>query len=367
MTVAARTRRREFPGPNAAALSLALVAAVFAVDLSLPLGVASAVPYTFAVLLALKADRPWVGTAVAGLCGLLTVAKMGIAPDRGTTELWKVIANRCLALFAVGMTTVLGVLRRRADADRRAAEEKLREHLADLAHMARLNTAGQLAAGLAHELNQPLAAVCLQADLAAQLAGADDPAARAELVAALREVAEQSHRAAEIVRALRRMVRRADPAADPVDLNGVVRVVAGLLAASARRAGVDVRLDLADGLPPAVGDRAQLEQVVFNLFQNAVEAAAAVAPGRRAVRVETAAGKDGGVRVLVRDTGPGLGPGEADRVFDRFYTTKPNGMGLGLAISRSIVEAHGGRLWADPGPGPGAVFGFALPAARGDG
>src|SRR4051794_11877063 len=182
-----------------AALSLALVAAVFAVDLCLPLGVAAAVPYTFAVLVALGAKPGWFGPAVAGVCMALTVAKMGIVPERGNTEMWKVIVNRCLALFAIGMTTLLGLLRRRA-------EELNRQHEADMARMARLAVAGELATVLAHELNQPLAAMCLQADIAAHLAGDGDSS---ELKAALREVAEQSGRAAEIVRSIRRTVRRA--------------------------------------------------------------------------------------------------------------------------------------------------------------
>jgi C4-dicarboxylate-specific signal transduction histidine kinase len=352
--------RRGSPGSNPAVLSLALVAVVFAVDLSLPLGVASAVPYTFAVLLALKAEKPWFGPAVAALCGVLTILKMGIVPERGTTELWKVIANRCLALFAVGMTTVLGVLRRRAEANRRLAEEKVREQLADLAHLSRLHTAGQLAAGLAHELNQPLAAVCLQADVATRLAAVEGPAAKAELAAALREVADQGHRAAEIVKTLRRMVNRTVPADDPVDLNDVVRTVAGLVRTPVGRAAIDLRLELADDPIRVRGDRTQLEQVVFNLLQNAIEAVAP-GPGQRIVRIETAVnGED--VTVAVRDSGPGLGSGQSERVFERFYTTKPNGMGMGLAISRSIVEAHGGHLRADERAGPGATFVFALPA-----
>src|SRR5262245_37301624 len=164
-----------------AALALALIALVVGVDLCLPLGVAAAVPYTFAVLLALSAKPGWVGPAVAALCVGLTVAKMEILPERGNTEMWKVIANRCLALFAIGMTTLLGLFWRRA-------ETTIRAHEAELVRMGRLAVAGELAAVLAHELNQPLAAVCLQADVAARLAGEDG--ARPELGEALREVAE---------------------------------------------------------------------------------------------------------------------------------------------------------------------------------
>jgi C4-dicarboxylate-specific signal transduction histidine kinase len=340
-----------------AVLALGLTAVVFAVDLSLPLGVAAAVPYTFAVLLALKARPAWFAPFIAGLCWVLTVAKMGIVPERGSTEMWKVIVNRCLALFAIGMTTFLGLRRRRAEAERADAEERVREHLADLARMGRLTTAAQLATGLAHELNQPLAAVCLQAEITGRLA--DRGAGAADLLPSLREIEEQSRRAAEIVRALRRMIGRGSPTHGLVALADVVRTVARLLDGPARRGDVNVGLDLGS-VPPVTGDRVQLEQVVFNLVQNAIEAAAAKSD-YRAVTVAVAADGPGRVIVTVRDTGPGLPPGDPERVFEKYFTTKPNGMGMGLAISRSIVESHGGRLWAAPAADGGAVFTFILP------
>jgi C4-dicarboxylate-specific signal transduction histidine kinase len=336
-----------------ATLALALVAVVFAIDLNLPLGVAAAVPYTFAVLIALGAKPGWVGPAVAGLCGVLTVAKMEIVPERGTTEMWKVLVNRGLALFAIGMTTLLGLLRRQAEAAARA-------HEADLARMGRLAVAGELATVLAHELNQPLAAVCLQADIAARLAGEQKP--HPELNEALREVAEQSRRAAEIVRTIRQTVRRGEPQRGAVDVNEAVRAVVRLLDWKARRASVAVEVHLADAVPPTHGDRVQIEQVIFNLLQNAIEAVVARGDGPRLVRIETATATDA-ILLRVRDTGLGLR--DPDRVFERFYTTKPDGMGLGLAISRSAVEAHGGRLWAENISG-GAEFAFTLPAYRGD-
>ncbi|QJW97391.1 sensor histidine kinase [Frigoriglobus tundricola] len=335
-----------------ASFALVLVTTVFAVDLCLPLGVASAVPYTFAVLVALRAKPGWVGPAVAVLCMGLTVLKLGIVPERGTTEMWKVIANRCLALFAISMTTLLGVLRRRA-------EERSRRHEADLARMGRLAVAGELATVLAHELNQPLAALCLQADIAAHLGGAS-ATVTPDLTAALGEIAEQSHRAAEIVRSMRRTVRRAQPDHGPVDLNETVRAVVRLLDWSVRLAGVQVQLRLAEPLPPTHGDRVQLEQVAFNLLQNAIESIAARGAGPRTVLIETAS-EGATVLVRVRDTGTGLV--HPERVFERFYTTKTDGMGLGLAISRSAAEAHGGRLSARSVEG-GAEFTLALPVYR---
>ncbi|MBA4191078.1 MAG: hypothetical protein C0467_24095 [Planctomycetaceae bacterium] len=345
-------------------ISLGLVTFVFAVDLCLPLGVASAVPYTFAVLLALSAKPGWFGPAVAGLCGALTLAKMELVPEHGTTEYWKVVVNRCLALFAISMTTLLGILRRRASMERELAEERVKEHQADLAHLGRLSLLGQLAAGLAHELNQPLAAVCLQADIAARLA---DPGAtvRPELAGVLAEIADQSSRAAEIVRSIRRMARRTEPGNDPIDLNDAVRTVVRMLDWHAHRSGVTVTLKLAgELLGPVFGDRVQVEQVLFNLIQNAIESIVERGNGARTVTVETAGDGDM-VTVTVRDTGVGLA--NPERVFERFYTTKPNGMGMGLAISRSIIEAHGGSMRAAAVDGCGAEFSFTLPVARKEG
>ncbi len=341
---------RRLLASHPATLSLALVAVVFVVDLSLPLGVAAAVPYTFAVLLALGAKPTWFGPAVAALCMVLTVAKMGIVPERGNTEMWKVIANRCLALFAIGMTTLLGVLRRRA-------EERNRQHEADLARMTRLAVVGELATVMAHELNQPLAAVCLQADIAELLArDADSP----ELSAALGEVTGQARRAAEIVRSIRRAARPAASERGAVDLNEVVQVVVRLLDWKARRARVAVQVQPAEPPPITHGDPIQLEQIVFNLLQNAIESVVARGAGPRTVRIETAT-TDDVVYVCVRDTGVGLA--DAERVFERFYTTKPDGMGLGLAISRSAAEVHGGSLTAKALDG-GAEFTLTLPVYR---
>lgn len=340
---------RRFLASHPATLALALVAVVFVVDLCLPLGVAAAVPYTFAVLIALGAKPGWVGPAVAALCMVLTVAKLEIVPERGNTEMWKVIANRCLALFAIGMTTLLGLLRRRAEAT-------ARQHEADLARMSRLAVAGELATVLAHELNQPLAAVCLQADIAAILADESSP----ELKIALSEVAEQSRRAAEIVRTIRRTIRRAEPEHEIVDLNEAVQVVVRLLDWKARRAGVTVHLRLTESPLSTHGDRVQLEQIVFNLLQNAIEAVVARGEGPQNVVVET---ESAGATVCVRVRDTGIGLADAERVFQRFYTTKPDGMGLGLAISRSAAEAHGGRLWAKAIDG-GAEFILVLPEYR---
>lgn len=335
-----------------------LILAVFIADLLTPLGVAAAVPYTFAVLIALHSSVKWFAPAAAVLCGLLTIAKLQLMPDRGTTEMWKVIANRCLALFAIGMTCFLGMRRRNAESKRDEAVLLVREHLADLARIGRLNTAGQLATGLAHELNQPLSAVCLQAELAECSLAAGISAS--ELAPMLREIAAESHRAAEIVRSLRRMLRNDVPTPADVDMNEVCAAVLKLLESQARKHKVELALHRGSA-PTLCGDRVQLEQVVFNLVQNAIEAAA----GSEVRRVDVAVTLEGEyVCVAVTDTGPGIPPGDEAQVFERFFTTKPEGMGMGLAISRSIVEGHGGRIRAERLPEGGSRFAFSIPVER---
>jgi signal transduction histidine kinase len=342
--------------------SLALVAAVFTVDLCLPLGVASAVPYTFAVLIALRSRPRWFGPGVAALCMVLTVAKMGLVPERGTTEMWKVVVNRCLALFAIGMTTFLGVRRRRSDDGRERALEQLREHQAALAQMGRLSLLGQITAGLAHEINQPLAAVRLNAELAERHV-ARDPAPRPELSEAIREVVSQSARAGEIVHSIRRLARRSTPIREPVPLNDVIADAVRLLDWPARRAGVGVVWSRGPTSEIAFGDRTQIEQVLLNLIQNAIEALAESDVTAKVVRIRVA--REGGMIVVrVCDNGPGWPAGAP--LFEAFYTTKREGLGLGLAICRGLVEAHGGRIAAEWSKGGGTEFSFSLPSDTGD-
>ncbi len=335
--------------------AILLVALVVAVDLWLPLGVASAVPYTFAVLLALKARPRYFAVQIAVVCCTLTILKVVFFPERGTTELWKVYANRGLAVFTIVVTAFLGMQRRRSDAKRQQAEEATRLHLADLAHMGRLKTAGQLATGLAHELNQPLAAISLHAEVALHLGQTGG----AELRSALEEIVEQSQRAGAIVRTMRGMVRKAEPNRAPVRLGDIVHEVVRLIEVQARRAGVVLDLQLADDLPEVFGDRIQLGQILFNLLQNAFEAA----PGAIEVRSRYERGQ---CVLRVADTGAGFADPDVERVFERFYTTKPTGMGMGLAICRSIAFAHGGTLTAAPNHPRGAVFTLSLPSAPGE-
>lgn len=355
----ARSRRGTSRLTGPCGLSLALVAVIFVVDLCLPLGVASAVPYSFAALLALKARPGWFGPFVAALCMVLTFLKMAIAPDRGTTELWKVITNRFLAIFAIGMTTFLGILRRRAEQERERADERLREHQAALAHMGRLTLLGQVAASVAHELNQPLAAIRLNAELAGRTV-ARDREPQTELAIQLRELSVQSARAGDIVHSIRRLARRSafDPA--PVDMNEVVATAVKLLEWRMKRAGIAIHIERHAESSLAFGDRIQLEQVIVNLLQNALESLANPSIPSKMIGIHIDR-KGDQITVRVHDNGPGLAAGIA--LFEPFTTTKPDGLGLGLAICRSIIDAHGGRMSGTNLDSGGAEFSLTIPTA----
>ena len=251
--------------------------------------------------------------------------------------------------------------------ERRRAEEQVQQHQAELAHVARLSTVGEMVAELAHELNQPLSAISSYAQACKRLLHGDGADQAEELSAALNQVSEQTDRAAEIVRRLRRFVAKAKPAETALDLNAVIRDVAELMSIDARTAKAEVALELTEPLPPVVGDRIQLEQVLVNLMRNGFEALreSEYEPRRLTVRT-TVDGRQGSVVVDVEDNGVGIRPEAADRVFDRFFTTKPDGMGMGLSISRSIIENHGGRLWVAPASERGAAFRFILPIDNGE-
>ena len=242
--------------------------------------------------------------------------------------------------------------------DRKQAEEALHRAQAELAHVTRVATLGEMTASIAHEVNQPLAAVVNNATaclhwLAAQ--NLEEARQSAEFVIA------DSHRAGEIIGRIRALIKKAPSRKDRVDVNETILEVIALARSEVQSNGVSLRTRLGDELPLILGDRIQLQQVILNLMINAIEAMNEVRDAPRELLISSAKDDSQSVLVSVRDSGPGLNPGGLDRLFDAFYTTKPHGMGMGLAISRSIVEAHGGRLWAAANVPHGAVFQFTLP------
>ncbi|MCE5303005.1 MAG: response regulator [Planctomycetaceae bacterium] len=249
--------------------------------------------------------------------------------------------------------------------ERRRAEEQLQQHQAELAHVARLSTVGEMVVELTHELNQPLSAISSYAQACRWLLQPEE-LDRKELLASLNQVGEQADRAAEIIRRLRRFVTKTKPTQSLIDMNGLVQDVAKLTKIDARTAATAVQFELTSPLPLVAGDRIQIEQVVVNLMRNAFEAMAGRPPLSRQLVLRTAIDSGQNVRVEVCDSGSGIAPTVIDHVFDRFYTTKPNGMGMGLAISQSIVERHGGTLWVTPNAEQGTTFHFTLPIDFGE-
>ena len=231
--------------------------------------------------------------------------------------------------------------------------------------MTRLTTMGELSASIAHEVNQPLTAVVNNANACITLLGGGDQNFE-EIREALTEIVDDADRASVVIQRVRKLAKRAPAEKSPLDLRGVVKDVLTLARYESAARSVQIRLDLPNDLPAISGDRVQIQQVLLNLVVNDMDAMNTVEESNRILRIcgrcET---RDGIPEVLlsVQDAGTGLNPEEVDRLFEAFYTTKPDGMGMGLAISRSIIEAHGSRMWAEPNQGSGATFLFSPPAA----
>jgi signal transduction histidine kinase len=249
--------------------------------------------------------------------------------------------------------------------ERRVAEEALRGALGDLERASRLNTMGQLTASIAHEINQPLAAIITNAEACLLWLEADRPDLEEARQAAAR-IVRNGHRAGDIIKSVRALTRKSTLEMVRLDINNVIRDVIVLLGGEFRRRGVRVEASLSPDLGSVVGDSVQLQQVVLNLIMNGIEAMAGCPHGHRSMQIRSWNDESGEVLVTVRDSGPGLDFARAQRLFEAFFTTKPEGMGMGLPICRSIIDAHGGRLWASPNLPNGAVFQFTLPAAAGD-
>jgi signal transduction histidine kinase len=246
---------------------------------------------------------------------------------------------------------------------RRESEELARRHLDELARAARLSAMGEMASGFAHELNQPLMAIAAYAAAGLRRLGSS-PGADPEMVGTLERVAQQAQRAGEVIRRIRRFVRPQPAAGTTHDINESVREAVEMLAHDLTLSSVSVKFDLAAGPVLVCADRIAVQQVVMNLLRNGRDAMAGTAPAERQLTVSTRRCETGEVEVAVADRGCGLPAGSEGRLFDAFFTTKAGGMGMGLAISRSIIDGHGGRLWAAAGPAGGAVFTFTLPGAQ---
>ena len=247
--------------------------------------------------------------------------------------------------------------------ERRRAEEALRAMQAELAHANRVTTMGELSASIAHEVNQPIAATVTNAQAALRWLRAQPPDLD-EVRASLSRIVEDGSRAGNVISGIRALINKVPPRKDRFDLNDAILEMIALTRSEMLKHGIVLRTELAPGLPGVDGDRTQLQQVTLNLILNAIEAMGGSDAGARELWISTEREAAAGVLVTVRDSGPGLNPTDIEHVFKAFYTTKPKGMGMGLAICRSMVEAHGGRMWASANEPGGAVFQFTLPLER---
>jgi PAS domain S-box-containing protein len=249
----------------------------------------------------------------------------------------------------------------------RAEEERERLHQleAELAHINRVSVLGELAASIAHEVGQPLAGVVSNGGACLRWLAGDAPNLEKAREAASR-IVRDGKRAGEIIARIRALTRRAATPQEKLELNETIREVLALVGDEAKRRNVRIQAQLADGLAPVAGDRVQLQQVMLNLVMNGIEAMGNIGGRARDLVISTRNLEPDQVQVTVDDAGTGLDPNAVDKIFDPFYTTKPGGMGMGLSISRSILEAHGGRLWATAKDGPGTLFHFTLPTYHED-
>jgi C4-dicarboxylate-specific signal transduction histidine kinase len=243
--------------------------------------------------------------------------------------------------------------------ERKRTEEALRKAQVELAHVTRVTTLGELAASTAHEVNQPLAAIVTNGNACLRWLAGNSPNVD-EAREAARRIIRDGNRAGEVIARIRALVKKTDTEKVRLNINDTIGEVVALAEGEVRRNSIALRTELAGDLPLVVGDRIQLQQVILNLIMNGVEAMASVADRPRELFIRSRQHESDKVLVAVQDSGIGIDQQNLEKIFDTFYTTKSQGMGMGLAISRSIVEDHGGRLWAAPNDGPGVTVKFAL-------
>jgi C4-dicarboxylate-specific signal transduction histidine kinase len=277
------------------------------------------------------------------------------------------MAARALPTLLLGALCLLQVLLLLAVfvqwSRRRRAERMVDEQRRQLAHLARAGTLGTLSGALAHELNQPLGAILASAQAARRLLAREGPAALDEVRHAIDDIVLDEQRASRIVEGLRGMLKRGDAHTQLVDVNEAIHETLALAGGDLRARGVAVSVELQARQPAVIADRVQLQQVMLNLILNGCDAMDALEAGQRRLTVATDNAPGGGVDLSVADCGTGIAGGNVEKIFEPFVTTKRDGLGLGLAICRTIVNTHGGRVWATNNDGPGATLHVALPPA----
>jgi C4-dicarboxylate-specific signal transduction histidine kinase len=328
-------------------MALAILVADARTDVVIDVGVL----YIAVILLSARIFKARGIIIVTAGCAVLCLVGYLLSP--GDQLSGPAITNRIIDLAAMVAVAFL-TLRDQS------AQMLLHETQAELAHANRIATMGQLSASITHEVKQPITAAVTYALAARRWLSAEPPNFR-EVDNALSHIVREGNRAGEVVARIRAFIKKVPARKDAVTINDAILEVIALTRTETANNGVSVRTQLAEGLPRVQGDRVQLQQVLLNLIINAIEAMRDVREEERELLISTR-NEPYGVSVGVRDTGPGLSPESLSRLFEPFYTTKPEGMGIGLSICRSIIEAHGGRLWASANVPRGAIFQFTLPA-----
>lgn len=325
---------------------------IFVLDTITDLEIAVAVLYSSVILLSVRSGSQGATTAVALGCSILTIVSFLLTPH-GNEEAG--IVNCGLSIVAIGGTTYLANLNS-------AIEARLRQAQANLARISRITTLGELATTISHEVSQPLAAIVANSNAALRWLAANPPN-ESEAKTAVERVVADADRGRDVINRVRKLVTHMPPSRVPVDLTDAIREVLLLSRGEIRRHDIQLQTELADDLPMVLGDRVQLQQVLLNYIVNAVEAMATPGPVPHTLLVR-AIREDKSVAISICDTGVGLTSTSADKVFEAFHTTKPGGMGLGLSISRAIIDSNGGEVYAAANFPRGAVFGFSLPLAE---
>jgi signal transduction histidine kinase len=335
--------------------AIVLATGIFVVDTITDLELAVPAFYTAVVLMSVRFCKRR-GVILVGLgCIALTLLSDFLTSDTASTEAGFI--NTGISLSAIMTTIYLGL---KIESARTAAFEAQSQ----LAHVVRVTTLGELTASIAHEVNQPLAAVVINGNASLRWL-ADAPPNLDEARLAIGRIVKDANRASDVVARVRALTKRAPRDKDWVNINDIIIGTLDLTEREIAQGRIALQTRLTSDLPLVMGDSVQLQQVILNLVLNAIEAINSYAEGPRELIVSTTKDGANAVLVSVQDTGVGLRPETLDRVFDAFYTTKPEGMGMGLTISRSIVESHGGRIWATPVPAHGAAVSFTLPVDAG--
>lgn len=318
--------------------------------------------------------RSWLDTGECDLSGRLSIARLALGPAARNTQIAlgscridfpnnteKLLLDAAAIQATHGLHTACHREALRADLTERERQLRYSEkNYRELVHLARMSSLGALTASIAHEVNQPLAGIMTNASTGLRMLSADPPNVSGALETVRRTIRD-AHRASDVIARLRSMVSRKDTVREQVDLNEIAQEIIGLASSELKSNRLTLQTRFSSDLPVVYGDRVQLQQVILNLLLNASDATKDITGRAREILLKTELQDDGEVRLTVVDSGIGIDPGRTDELFEPFYTTKDAGMGIGLSISRSIIERHGGRLWAEPNDPHGASFSFSVP------